>query len=169
MVPIDDSPATRIASPIELVQNPAFGSHALWSFGRGYQAERIGDLPPLLSFFLVLPLVLHGPTLREIKSTQLPSGLTKLVSKLGEQRERLFAIHNRAVALRALTLQSIGAGIATKLLVVNYESALVRSNDARLPASPERLKFHISSADKLGRWFARLPLAQVFSLLQVEP
>lgn len=163
------SPTEKAISPIELVQNPAFGSQVLWSFGRGYQAEIIGDVPSLLSFFLVLPLVLHGPTLREIRSTNLPSGLTKLVSKLAEERERLFAIHDRTVALRTLTLQSIGSGIATNLLHVNYESALVRSNDAKLPSPPERLKFHTSSAEKLGRWFARLPLGQVFSLLQVEP
>jgi hypothetical protein len=161
--------ATTETSSVELVQNPAFGSHLLWRFGQGYQAEKIGDLPQLPSFFLVLPLVLHGPTLRDIKSTNLPSGLTKFASKLAERRERLFAIHDRSVALRDLTLQSIGSGIATKLLHVDYESALVRSNDAKLPAPPERLKFHISSAEKLGHWFARLPLGQVFSLLQVDP
>jgi hypothetical protein len=156
-------------SPIELVQNAAFGSHVLWSFGRGFQAEKVGELPPLPSFFLVLPLILHGPTLRQIRSTNLPSGISKLVSKLAEEREQLFAVHDRAIALRDLTLQSIGVGITTKLLDMDYESALVRSNNAKLPASPERLKFHISSAEKLGRWFARLPLGQVFSLLQVEP
>lgn len=156
-------------SSIEIVQNPAFGSHVLWSFGRGYQAEKIGELPPFHSFFLVLPLILHGPTLRHIKSTYLPSGLTKLVSKLAEQREQLYAIHDRAVALRDLTLQSIGMGISTKLLHMDYESALLRSNDIKLPPPPERLKFHISNAEKLGRWFARLPQGQVFSLLQVEP
>ena len=156
-------------SSVELVQNPAFGSVLLWRFGQDYQAERIGDLPQLLSFFLIFPLVLHGPTLREIKSTNLPSGLTKLASKMAEQRERLFAVHNRALALRDLTLQSIGMGITTKLLHVDYDTALIRSNEAKLPPPPERLKFHISSAEKLGRWFARLPQGQVFSILQVEP
>jgi hypothetical protein len=156
-------------SSVELVQNPAFGSIVLWRFGQGYQAERIGDLPHLLSFFLILPLILHGPTLREIKSTNLPSGLTKLASKMAEQREQLFAVHDRAVALRDLTLQSVGMGITTKLLNIDYGSALIRSNEAKPPAPPERLKFHISSAEKLGRWFARLPQGQVFSILQVDP
>jgi hypothetical protein len=158
-----------VDSTIELVQNPAFGCQLLWSFGRGYQGEKVGDLPSLPGFFLVLPLVLHGPTLREIKSTHLPSGLTKLVLKLTEQREMLFAVHDRAVALRSLSLQSIASGVATKLLYVDYDSSLVRSNDVKLPAPPERLKFHVSGAEKLGRWFARLPLGQVFSLLEVEP
>lgn len=161
--------ADRDLSPVELVQNPAFGSHVLWSYGRGYQEERVGDLPQLMSFFLVLPLVLHGPTLREIQSTNLPSGLSKLTSKLAEHREQLFAVHDRALALRNLTFQSIGSGIATQLLHLDYNSALVRSNDVKPPTPPHRLRFHISNAEKLGRWFARLPGAQVFSLLQVVP
>jgi hypothetical protein len=161
--------ATATISSVELVQNPAFGAHVLWSFGRGYQAEKVGDLPALPSFFLVLPLILHAPTLNEIRSTNLPSGLTKVVSKLTEEREKLFAVHDRAVALRNLTLESLGTGVATELLHLNYETALVRANDVKVPAPPERLKFHISGAEKLGRWFSRLPQSQVFSLLEVEP
>lgn len=164
-----DTTVTTDDSSVSLVQNPAFGSHLLWSFARGYQNEKLDELSNLTSHFLVLPLILHGPTLREIKSTNLSSGLTKLTAKLAEERERLFAVHDRAIAMRALTLQSIGIGITASLLHVDYENAIVRANDRRPPTPPERLKFHISSADKLGHWFARLPQAQVFSLLQVVP
>jgi hypothetical protein len=156
-------------SPVALVQNPAFGSLLLWSFGRGYQAEKIGDLPPMTSFFLILPLVLHGPTLRVLRSTNQSSGLSKFTSKLMEERERLLAVHNRAFAMRELTLESIAAGIASKLLKVDYETGAVRSNDAKPTTTPERLKYHVAGAQKLGRWFARLPLGQVFLLLRVEP
>lgn len=156
-------------SPVEIVQNPAFGAHVLWNFGRGFQAETVGELPPLPSFFLVLPIILHGPTLSEVKSTNTSSGLTKFVSKISEEREKLFAIHDRAIALRELTLQSVATGITTKLLNVDYKTAFVRANEAKPPNTPERLKFHIAGSEKLGRWFARLPQGQVFSLLQVEP
>ncbi len=156
-------------SPVALVQNPAFGSLLLWSFGRGYQAECVGDLPVLTSLFLTLPLVLHGPTMRLIKQTNQSSGLAKFVSKLGDERERLFAIHDRAVAMRPLTLESLAAGVSAKLLKIDYDTALVRSNEAKPPAGPERLKYHVASAEKIGRWFARLPPNQVFSLLQIEP
>jgi hypothetical protein len=159
----------REISPIALVQNPAFGSLLLWSFGRSYQAEKVGDLPPLTAFFLVLPLLLHGPTLREIQSTNQSSGLSKLVSKLAQRRERLFAIHDRALAMRELTLQSVATGLATRLLHVDYDTAIVRSNEVKPPRPPERLKYHVAGAAKLGRWFARLPASQIFSLLQVEP
>ena len=74
-------------SPVALVQNPAFGSLLLWKFGRGFQAERVGELPVLTPFFLALPLVLYGPTMRIIKSTNQSSGLAKFVSKLAEERE----------------------------------------------------------------------------------
>lgn len=156
-------------SPVEIVQNPAFGAQVLWSFGRGFQTEKVGDLPHFPSFFLVLPLIFHAPTLAEIKSTNQTSGLTKLVAKLSEERERLFAIHDRALAMRKLTLQSIALGVSAKLIHVDYDTALVRSNEVKPPNPPERLRFHISGAEKVGRWFARLPPGQVFSLLQVEP
>lgn len=156
-------------SPVEIVQNPAFGAHVLWSFGRAYQAERIGNLPVFPSFFLVLPMILHAPTLADIKSTNPSSGLTKLVGKIAAERERLFAIHDRAMAMRELTLQSVTVGIATKLLRVDYGHATVRANETKAPPIPERLKLHLAGADKLGHWFARLPPGQVFSLLQVEP
>jgi hypothetical protein len=147
--------AEREISGVALVQNPAFGSLVLWNFGAGFQAERVGELPVLTPFFLALPLVLHG--------------LAKFVSKLAEERERLFAVHDRAMAMRGLTLASLAAGITSKLLHVDYETALVRSSDVKPPSVPERLKHHVASAHKLGRWFARLPPNQVFSLLQVEP
>ena len=140
----------RDTSPVALVQNSAFGSLLLWRFGRSYQGEKVGDLPPLTSFFLVLPLLLHGPTLRDIRSTYQSSGLSKFVSKLAEHREQLFAVHERTLAMRELTLQSVATGIATKLLHVEYTTAHVRSNEAKPPALPERLKIMSMARISLG-------------------
>lgn len=157
-----------LMTPVELVQNPALGAQLLWTFGHAFQAERIGEVPPMTSYFLVLPIILHGPTIRVVRSTNQSSGLAKFVAKLAEEREQLLAVHSRALAMRSLTLQSFGVGIAAELLSVDYGTAFVRANQASLPKPPERLKYHVASADKLGRWFARLPANQVFSLLQVE-
>lgn len=131
--------------------------------------EKVGELPILTPFFLVLPLLLHGPTLREIRSTNQSSGLSRFVLKLADHREHLVAVHHRALAMRELTLQSVATGIATKLLHVDYDTAVVRSNEAKPPRPPERLRYHFSSAEKLGRWFGRLPAGHVFSLLKVDP
>jgi hypothetical protein len=48
--------------------------------------------------FLVLPLVLHRPTLEMINSTRKASGLALFAAKLGEERENLLAVHERALA-----------------------------------------------------------------------
>lgn len=156
-------------SPVALVQNPAFGAVVLWQFGRSFQAEKIDALAPLNSFFLVLPIILHAETLDIARRTNTVSGLAKFVSNLAENRERLFAIHERALALRGLTLESIASGVSSQLLAVNYETAAVRANELKLPTPPEGIKAHLAGADRLGRWFARLPQGQVFTLLQVEP
>lgn len=152
-----------------LVQNPAFGSLLLWSFGRSFQAEKVGELVPVNSCFLILPLTLHAATLELIRTTNQSSGLAKFVSKLTENRECLYAVHDRALAMRSLTLESIASAISSQLIHLDYETGLIRANEAKPPTPPERLKYHVSGAEKLGRWFARLPQGQVFSLLQVEP
>lgn len=162
------SPAPNF-SPVGLVQNPAFGAVVLWQFGRSFQAEKIDALAPLNSFFLVLPIILHAETLEIARRTNTVSGLAKFVSNLADNRERLFAIHERALALRGLTLESIASGVASQLLNINYETAAVRSNETKPPTPPEGIKAHLAGADRLGRWFARLPQGQVFTLLQVEP
>lgn len=160
---------TQDFSPVGLVQNPAFGAVILWQFARSFQAEKIDSLAPLNSFFLVLPIILHMETMEMARSTHIVSGLAKFASKVAESRERLFAIHERALALRGLTLESIACGAASQLLSVNYETAAVRANELKPPTPLEGIKAHFAAADRLGRWFARLPQGQVFSLLQVEP
>lgn len=156
-------------SPVQLVQNPAFGSLLLWKFGTAYQEQSVGRLPNFELFFLVLPLVLHKKTLTDITSTMQGSGLGKFVSKMSENREDILAVHDRALALRLLTLQSVSVGLSTKLLAINYESGDVRANDAKPPRQPDRLKTALTGAEKLGKWFARVPANQAFSLLQVYP
>jgi hypothetical protein len=160
------SPLTEI----ELVQNPALCAFVLWRFGLGFQSE--DGRPAILPLaFLVLPLVLHRPTLEMINSTRKTSGLALFASKLGEQRELLFAVHERALALRHLTLQSIGMGVANRLLTLDYDAATLRANtlepDAPKPKLPERIRSFSSAADKIGYWFSKVALNQVASTLAV--
>lgn len=156
-------------TPVTLVQNPAFGAMLLWKFCAGFQKEKPDALPILTSLFCVLPIVYHGATLRELKSTNLPSGLVKFATKLSERREALIAIHDRALAMRGLTFSSVATGVATRLLRLDYATAQIAANDERLPLIPERLKAHYAGAEKLGHWFARLPLSHALSTLRIEP
>ncbi|NTG16442.1 hypothetical protein G6L05_22070 [Agrobacterium rhizogenes] len=156
-------------SAVALVQNPALGALLLWRFGKSYQEESISDAAQLHAFFVVLPLLYHAPTLDRIRSTNLPSGLSQLTKKLGEERELLISVQTRALKMRELTLSSVGTAISSGIMHLGYDTGKLRSNEVRPPKSPERLKYHVAGADKLGRWFSRLSLDQAFALLWVEP
>jgi len=162
---------SRALTELEIVQNPALGAYPLWRFGVGFQSED-GRPPPLPLAFLVLPLLLHQPTLKMITSTQKASGLALFAAKLGEERENLLAVHERALALRWLSLHSIAMGVSNRLLTLDYNAATLRANTAdqsvRKPSLPERMRGFSGAADKLGYWFSKLGLHQVASTLAVE-
>lgn len=161
--------ASAPISSVEAVQNSALGSVLLWSFGRGYQDEVLGQLPLFHLSFLVLPIVLHRPTLDLVSGTLASSGLGKFIEKFERNREDLMAVHTRALAMRRLSLEAVSTGIAAGLLSLNYDQAVLRANDVRLQKPTERIKPYTAAADKLGRWMARVPPATVFSLLRVRP
>ncbi|WP_407120380.1 three component ABC system middle component [Bradyrhizobium sp. STM 3561] len=164
-------PNSRRLDEIEIIQNPALGAYVLWRFGLGYQADDGRSVLLPLSF-LVLPLLLHRPTLDLISSTLRSSGLTLFAAKLGKERENLLAVHERALALRPLTLQSIGLGISQRLLTLDYASISIRANSledgTRNPKVPERIKAFTGAAEKVGFWFSQLSFQQVSSILAVE-
>jgi hypothetical protein len=165
------APNAHPLSEIEIVQNPSLGAYAIWRFGIGFQSEdsRPAALPLT---FLVLPLLLHRPTLEMITSTQRASGLALFAAKLGQERENLLAVHERALTLRQLTLRSIAMGVAERLLTLDYVSATVRANTPestiRKPTLPDRLKGFSGAAEKVGYWFSKLGLHQIASTLAVE-
>lgn len=156
-------------SPVEAVQNSALGSVILWSFGCGYQEEVLGRLPLLHLSFLVLPIVLHRPTLDLVTTTFPSSGLGKFIEKFERHREDLMAVHTRALSMRRLTLESLSTGIASGLLSLNYDKAILRSNVVKVRRPSERIRPYTTAAEKLGQWMARVPPANIFTLLRVRP
>lgn len=153
---------------VDIVHNPALGSFLIWKAADAFQDEQ-GEAMPMLLGFLVLPLLLHRPTLEIINSTNKSSGLALLASKIGERKDDLLAIHSRALILRSLGLASLAAGIASRFLIVNYQTGDIRAAQLdRLPSIPERIKPLVRGAERVGVWFSRLPIRQVASVLRVE-
>jgi hypothetical protein len=155
---------------VEAVQNSALCAALIWSFGRGHRQADSSRLPIVHFAFLVLPLVLHRPTLEQLSSTNTSSGLGKFVEKVSHRhREELLAIHPRVLLMRRLTLEAISTGIATGLLTVIYEEGVIRANDVSLKQQLTRIKKMMDAAHKLGDWLARIPNASALSLLKVIP
>jgi len=156
----------RKLSELEVVYNPALGAYLLWRTATGHFAETSTALPLPLAF-LILPIALHEQTREAAARTQPSSGLTVFAAKFGEQQEDLLAIHHRAVVLRELTLASIAAGTLVGLLRVHAIDAQLLAHDKK-PSTPDPALVRLGAVcEKLGRWFARLPIEQVASTLRV--
>lgn len=155
----------------QIIQNPAFGAYLLWQFGIGYQSEVPAPAPFALTF-LVLPLLLHRESRSQIQSTQKSSGLALFAAKIGKDQENLLAIHERALVLRGLSLQSLGVGAETGLISIDYREATTRANTLephiRKPQLPERLKPFTGAATKLGFWFSKLSVDQISMTLRID-
>lgn len=164
--PLPDEPDRSRLSELDLVYNPSLGAYLIWRASRGHFAEISAGLPIHLAF-LVLPLMLHGQSRRVAMGTQSASGLTLFAAKLGAKQEDLLAVHQRALALRSLTLGSISAGVMTQLLGLDAETARIVAFDQKLPKPPPDIVKLGSACEKLGTWVARLPIEQVASTLRV--
>ena len=153
-----------------IVQNEALGAYAIWRFGLGFQ-ERDGQAVILPLTFLLLPLVLHAPTLAMVLGTHKASGLHLFAGKLGEQREDLLAVHGRALTLRQLTLSSLMVAEQSRLIRIEPGSATVRAfsvhHALQAPALPERIRRIAPACEKIGHWFAGLSDQQVAHTLKV--
>ncbi|MGO4382484.1 three component ABC system middle component [Pseudoduganella sp. RAF53_2] len=156
---------------IAAVQNPALGAYAIWRFGLAFQSREEAE-PTLPLAFLVLPLVLHGPTRELIRKTQKVSGLALFAGKLGECREDLLAVHDRALQLRQLTLESIAIGERAKLFTLDLDQASFRAHPleagVQLIDMPDGLKWLSPACERLGYWFAVLTDEQVTRTLYVD-
>lgn len=167
------SEVTRLShlSEAALVQNEALGAYALWMFGLGYQ-DRDGHPAALPLSFLLLPLILHSPTLKMILSTHKASGLHLFAGKLGETREDLLAIHDRALALRRLTLESLVRAEQSGLIRIEPTTATIWSygpyDGLVEPTLPERIRKFGPACKRIGYWFAGLTGQQVANTLRVE-
>ncbi|MCB1467818.1 MAG: hypothetical protein KDK08_11885 [Rhizobiaceae bacterium] len=154
-------------SEVERVQNPALGAMLIWKYGRSFQAQLRAEPSGLLLAFLILPLCLHRPTLDLVIGTQARSGLGKFCEKLSEKREELFAVHERCLALKELSLNSLAFGERSGILAVEYETARLRALEVADPALNERVKAQVKGAERLGVWFSTLETAEVFHALKV--
>ena len=157
-------------SEAAIVQNEALGAYALWRFGLGFQ-ERDGQAVTLPLAFLLLPLVLHAPTLAVVLGTQKASGLNLFAGKVGEQREHLLAVHGRALAFRQLTLSSLIVAEQSGLVRIESSTATVRAfsphHELQAPALPERIRRISPACEKIGYWFSGLLDQQVAHTLKV--
>lgn len=167
------SPTSPLAQEVRNVQNPGLGAMLLWRFAIGYSSSnRTSEPAPLPVLFLVLPILLHERTRDHLRSTRGASGLRAFTSKFGEasnaQQDLLVAVHDRALRLRSLSLESLSIAHATKLISIRSDGHVIAlTRTAPRVGVPQSVQQLMKDAEKLGNWCGELTLHEVGVALKV--
>lgn len=168
------SRATDLATEAREVQNPALGAVLLWRAASAHRRDAASPAPcPVPALYLVLPIVLHGPTLRQVLSTKPASGLRKFASKFSDskaaQTDMLLDLHPRARAMRGLTTDALRVAVTAGLIEVVPADAVARAVERRPPTGLARpIADLVRGAERVGQWFAPLTLGEIAFTLNVR-
>ena len=161
---------TRLLSEVQAMQNPALGAALVWRFACGYapQNEPHDGMPGPLSF-VALPVVLHERTREKVTSTRLSSGVRKFEEKFRDRGDVLFALNQRAIDLRALSLRSVRHALAAGLITLVPERATLWPRSyAKPPVEAKSVSELLAAAEKLGGWCRSLSAYEISRILRVE-
>lgn len=161
---------TRLLSEVQAMQNPALGAVLIWRFVCGYAPQNDPrDGVPLPLSFVVLPVVLHERTREEVTSTRLSSGARKFEEKFRDRGDVLFALNQRAIGLRSLSLRSVRHVLAAGLLtLVPERGTLWPRSYAKPPVEANSVSELLAAAEKLGGWCGSLSVYEIAGILRVE-
>lgn len=165
---------TALADEVRNVQNPALGAALLWRFTCGYTGAHLNAAhAPLHLLFLVLPLTLHRQTFRFVQQTRTATGMRAFAAKFAENKnakqDLLVAIHERAAALRPLTLDSLRIAVRSRLVLVRPNATVMPLSQTETTAGTTDLTLPLlKGAAKLGAWCAGLSLHEVATILKVR-
>lgn len=161
---------TQILSEVQAMQNPALGAALIWRFACGYAPQKeMSDGVPLPLAFVVLPVVLHERTRKEVTSTRASSGARKFEEKFNTQGDILFALNQRAIAMRELSLRSLRHALASGLVtLVAEQGTLWPRSYTRPPVDGEDVSELLGAAEKLGNWCRSLSVYEISGILRVE-
>ncbi len=161
---------------IKLINNTALGSYLMWRFSLAYINEHeVHEAPPGVLLFLVLPILLHQPTLEFIDSTQKRSGLSKFSDKLLSTHHKkshlLLSIHDRTQEMKALSLRTIKMAVNSNLITIVPDTGRVVPFAENIVGKPKGIPAIVNkmdrNAEKLGTWFAELSLQDISFYLKV--
>lgn len=166
---------TVLSREVDIVQNPALGAALIWRFTCGYRDGCLHkDATPLPLLFIVLPITLHQETSQFISSTRRKSGLRGFANKFNDSKvaknDLILSIHERAIQMRSLTLDSLRIAHSSNLLSIDKESATVFPLSLTLPKAgvPPSIRTMLQHVERLGFWCGQVSLHEVSIILKVR-
>lgn len=161
---------TRLMSEVQAMQNPALGAVLIWRFACAYALQNeISEGVPLPLAFVVLPVVLHERTREEVSSTRLSSGARKFEEKFQDRGDVLYALNQRSIGLRGLSLRSVRHAIASGLITLVPESGAIWPRSyTKPPVNAKSVLELMAAAEKLGSWCRTLSVYEISGILRME-
>jgi hypothetical protein len=161
---------TRLLSEVQAMQNPALGAALIWRFACGYVPQNAAhEGVPLPLAFVVLPVVLHERTREEASSTRLSSGARKFEEKFTDRVDMLFALNQRAIGMRGLSLRSVRHALASGLVtLIADQGSLWPRSYTKPPVGAKSVAELLTAAEKLGSWCSSLSVYEISGILRVE-
>ena len=161
---------TRLLSEVQAMQNPALGAAVIWRFTCGYAPQNEQeDGVPLPLVFIVLPVVLHKRTREGVSSTQRSSGARKFEEKFQDRGDVLFALNDRAIGLRGLSLRSVRHALASGLVtLIPDRGKLWPRSYTKPPVNAKSVTELFGAAEKLGSWCRSMSIYEISGILRVE-
>lgn len=163
-----------LADEVREVQNPALAAVLLWRAVVAHEQRETAPVGfPIPALYLVLPMVLHGPTLALVIGTKPASGLRKFASKFAEskhaQTDLLLALHPRARAMRRLSTEALHIAVTAGLLRIVPGDALAFAVNRTLPPEFQKpVEQLVKGAERVGHWFRPLSLSEIGFTLNVR-
>lgn len=159
-----------LLTEVQAMHNPALGAALVWRFACGYIPERTaGDGVPLALAFIVLPIVLHTRTREGVEVTRLASSMHKFEEKFDDQGDVLLAIHQRTIAMRPLSLESVRLALASGLVTLLPQDGTLWPRTYAAPrGAAKTIGSLMKSAEKLGTWCAPFSLFELSGMLRLE-
>lgn len=161
---------TRLLNEVQAMQNPALGAALIWRFACSYapQKEAHEGVPFPLAF-VILPVVLHERTRKEVSSTRLSSGARKFEEKFVDRGDVLFALNQRAIGMRDLSLRSLRHALASGLVTLLAERGTIWPRSyTKPPVDAISVSELLAAAEKLGSWCRSLSTYEISGILRVE-
>lgn len=162
-----------LTKEVRNIQNPALGAGLIWRFVCGYSANHPTRNPvPLPLLFLVLPIILNEQTEEFVKGTLKTSGLRAFVAKFSKtenaKQDILLAVHDRMLAIRQLSMDSIRIALATRLLSLDGATVIPLSETQAKAGIPLDVQRMMKNAEKLGIWCGSLTMHEIATTLKVR-
>ena len=151
----------------DIVQNVTIGALALHRFTSKYFSEKQNVSGPALALAMpVLPIVFHQASLKSISTKRFEGGF---FNSLNAYRELPAGLQQRMEDMAEQTFRSLNLAYQCKILTYNKELNEILPIEIKVPSDQYNsdIKEILKGSERLGHWFAALPLEQICINLKI--